>query len=47
VLGPILVGVVTQWTGQSRIGAASLSILFILGLVIFWAIPKSATETSK
>ncbi|GEO65665.1 MFS transporter [Levilactobacillus spicheri] len=46
VLGPILVGVVTQLTGQSRIGAASLAILFVLGLVIFGALPKDAADNS-
>ncbi|GEO74169.1 major facilitator superfamily permease [Levilactobacillus namurensis DSM 19117] len=46
VLGPVLVGVVTQITGQSRIGAASLSILFILGLVIFGTLPHDATDNS-
>ncbi|WP_251546765.1 MFS transporter [Limosilactobacillus caecicola] len=40
ILGPVLVGVVTQWTGKSTIGAASLSILFIVGLVIFARLPK-------
>jgi len=46
VLGPILVGVITQMTGQSRIGAASLSILFVIGLIIFLTIPRSATGKS-
>jgi len=46
VLGPVLVGVVTQMTGQSRIGAASLSILFVIGLIIFLTIPRSATGKS-
>lgn len=46
VLGPILVGVVTQLTGQSRIGAASLSLLFLVGLVIFWALPRLAPDNS-
>jgi len=46
VLGPILVGVVTQMTGQSRIGAASLSILFVLGLIIFLMIPRTAMDKS-
>jgi len=46
VLGPVLVGVVTQLTGQSRIGAASLAILFILGLVIFWSIPRQAIDNA-
>lgn len=35
ILGPFIVGIVTQWTGKSTVGAASLSILFALGLVIF------------
>ena len=34
-LGPFIVGVVTQWTGKSTVGAASLSVLFALGLVMF------------
>lgn len=46
VLGPVLVGVVTQLTGQSRIGVASLAILFILGLVIFWSIPRQAIDNA-
>lgn len=46
VLGPILVGVVTQMTGQSRIGAASLSILFVLGLLIFLTIPRTMVDKS-
>ncbi|MFW6814684.1 MFS transporter [Lactiplantibacillus plantarum] len=39
VMGPVLVGIVTQMTGKSTIGAASLSILFVVGLVIFLALP--------
>lgn len=46
VLGPILVGVVTQMTGQSRIGAASLSILFVLGLIAFVTLPRDAADKS-
>ncbi|MFD1672928.1 MFS transporter [Agrilactobacillus yilanensis] len=40
VMGPILVGIVTQITGRSTIGAASLSILFIIGLILFALLPK-------
>ncbi|AKP65789.1 major facilitator superfamily permease [Levilactobacillus koreensis JCM 16448] len=47
VLGPVLVGIVTQMTGQSRIGAASLSILFVIGLVIFWLIPKMTADHAE
>lgn len=35
ILGPVIVGIVTQWTGKSTIGAASLSVLFLIGLIIF------------
>lgn len=37
ILGPFLVGIVTQLTGKSTVGAASLSILFAVGLIIFLA----------
>jgi Permeases of the major facilitator superfamily len=40
VMGPFIVGLVTQLTGQSTIGAASISILFLIGLVIFALLPK-------
>lgn len=39
IIGPLLVGVVTQLTGKSTIGAGCLSILFILSLLLF--IPAS------
>ena len=35
LLGPILVGLVTFYTSDSRIGIASISIFFILGLILF------------
>ncbi|WP_334352234.1 MFS transporter [Companilactobacillus sp. HBUAS56257] len=44
VLGPILVGIVTQITGKSTIGAASLSILFFVGLIIFLMLPRLTTS---
>jgi UMF1 family MFS transporter len=40
ILGPVIVGVVTQRTGKSTIGAASLGILFLAGLVIFLLLPR-------
>lgn len=40
VMGPFIVAVVTQMTGKSTIGAASLSILFLVGLVLFAILPK-------
>ncbi|MQS77281.1 MFS transporter, partial [Lactobacillus halodurans] len=43
VMGPVLVGIVTQITGRSTIGAASLSILFLIGLVIFLMLPRLTT----
>ena len=39
-IGPLVVGLVTQWTGRSTVGVASLSVLFAVGLVIFLAFPK-------
>lgn len=44
ILGPLLVGAVTQWTGQSTIGVASLAVLFALGLLIFVMLPKISNE---
>ncbi|WP_057881247.1 MFS transporter [Companilactobacillus kimchiensis] len=40
VMGPFIVAVVTQMTGRSTIGAASLSGLFLIGLLIFIFLPK-------
>lgn len=40
ILGPVIVGLVTQWTGRSTVGAASLGILFLVGLVIFLMLPR-------
>ena len=44
VLGPVLVGIVTQITGKSTIGAASLSVLFLIGLAIFMMLPRLTKE---
>lgn len=49
ILGPVIVGFVAQLTGQSTIGAASLSILFLIGLIIFLILPRltaGANETN-
>lgn len=46
VMGPVLVGIVTQMTGKSTIGAASLSVLFLIGLVIFLALPHLTEKRS-
>ena len=40
ILGPILVGVVTQMTDKPQNGLLSLNILFIIGLSIFSTLPK-------
>ncbi|NVY95599.1 MFS transporter [Lactobacillus sp. DCY120] len=40
IMGPILVGTITQITGHSTVGAASLSVLFLIGLVIFCFLPS-------
>ncbi|MQS51916.1 MFS transporter [Companilactobacillus mishanensis] len=45
VLGPLIVAVITQMTGKSTIGAASLSILFLIGLLIFLAVPRFSKQS--
>lgn len=40
IIGPVLVGVVSQLTGKSTLGAGSLSILFIIGLAIFLMVTR-------
>jgi UMF1 family MFS transporter len=47
VMGPFLVGIVTQLTGKSTIGAASLSVLFLVGLIIFAMLPKLSNSPKK
>ncbi|WP_334333381.1 MFS transporter [Companilactobacillus sp. HBUAS59544] len=44
VMGPFIVAIVTQMTGKSTIGAASLSVLFLVGLVIFAILPKLSKD---
>lgn len=44
VMGPFIVAIVTQLTGKSTIGAASISLLFLIGLIIFIRLPKITTE---
>jgi len=46
VMGPFIVAIVTQMTGKSTIGAASISILFLVGLIIFLILPKLAPKES-
>lgn len=45
IIGPLLVGVVSQLTGKSTLGAGSLSILFIIGLVIFIAVSRQTGDS--
>ena len=35
LLGPIVVGMVTFYSSDSRVGIASISIFFIIGLILF------------
>lgn len=46
IIGPVLVGVVSQLTGKSTLGAGSLSILFIVGLLIFIAVSRLSGGSS-
>ncbi|AKP68225.1 MFS transporter [Companilactobacillus ginsenosidimutans] len=47
VMGPFIVAIVTQMTGKSTIGAASLSFLFAVGLIIFAIIPRLSKNPNK
>lgn len=40
IMGSVIVGLMTQWTEKSTIGAASLNVLFTIGLVIFLLLPR-------
>lgn len=44
IIGPVLVGVVTQATGQSTLGASSLGILFTIGLLIFALVSRKINQ---
>lgn len=41
IIGPVLVGIVTQATGKSTLGAGSLGILFAIGLIIFSIVSRN------
>ena len=47
IFGPILMGVVTQLTGNIRYGILSLGILFILGLGFFLRVKPNPTRLSE
>ena len=42
VMGTFLVSVFTQLTGNASIGVLAISILFVVGLVLLWRMPKEA-----
>lgn len=44
IIGPVLVGIVTQITGKSTQGAGSLGILFAIGLIIFCIVSRSVQQ---
>lgn len=44
VTGPFLVGVMTQISGSTSIGVFSLVILFAIGLVVLFFVPKTAVK---
>ena len=45
VTGPFLVGVMTQLTGSTSFGVFSLVILFAIGLVVLFFVPKTEAAT--
>lgn len=44
VLGPVLVGVIAKSTGSAQTGVLSLSMFFIIGLIILSRLPRDATQ---
>ena len=44
ILGPVLLGVITQITGHSKYGVLSISGLFIIGLLVLIKVPNPAKE---
>lgn len=44
IMGPLLVGVTAQLTGDSSIGVFSLVILFIIGIVVLAFVPESTKQ---
>jgi UMF1 family MFS transporter len=42
IIGPLLFGVVSQLTGQSRLSIVALVVLFILGAALLWRVDESA-----
>ena len=45
VTGPFLVGITTQLTGSTSFGVFSLVILFAIGLVVLFFVPKTEGTT--
>jgi UMF1 family MFS transporter len=43
VFGPVMVGVTARLSGDSRLGMLSIVLLFLLGMVMFLKVPRSAT----
>lgn len=41
-MGTFLVSVFTQLTGNASIGVLAISILFVVGLLLLWRMPKEA-----
>lgn len=44
IIGPAMFGIVAQLTGRSQMGASSLSLLFLIGLVCLWLLPAQKGE---
>lgn len=47
VLGPLIFGVMTQITGKSQYGIASLIVLFIVGGLMFYRVPEVKPEGDR
>lgn len=45
ILGPLLVGIVTQLTGRSQNGILSLVVLFVIGFIVLTQVPETENES--
>lgn len=46
IIGPAIFGIVSQVTGRVQFAAGALSILFVIGLIIFVRLPKNITTNN-
>jgi UMF1 family MFS transporter len=46
-IGPLLLGILTQWTGSQRVGVAVVLLLFVIGLgLMLWVDESEGIEAA-